>query len=242
MENNNLKQQLLEAIDNAQIAVFFEKVDENLTANNIELTNKAIYSHLKQEFIAGDIDYKLYQRLTTLTNSIIFKSHTVKYDDILKYIKEISEHINDILITNQRVLLPYIKSEMNQAITYDAMIELFEIQEKRNLFGKWVSYLEKRQESINNTFINGQINELINLLKEIKITLYEVYSESEEYSQIIVFFRFFQKGLMPKLILKEGYGKAKMIIRAYLDNLREKTEKIGEILGNIEFEINKNSY
>lgn len=238
MENSTLKQELLEAINNLQIPTFFRKVDENLDANNIELMDRAIYSQLKLEYVAGNIAHNFYNRLTILTESIVIISHITKYDDLLNFVKEISENINEILVTNQKVLLPYIKSEINRDIATETMTELFEVQEKRNLFGKWISYLQKSQENVSNSLIKEQIVDITNLLKEIKITLYES-SSFEIMTEEGITKSFFPKGVVAEMLYSIRYQEGKQIIRMYLDNLRQKSEKIGEILGNIEFEINR---
>lgn len=237
MKNDTLKQELLKAIEDSENSTFFEKVDKNLNNKNIQLLDKVMYSQLKNEFIAGNTPHNFHQRLITFANSIIYSDVSSKYDNILEYVSEISKHIDSILFSNQKVLLPYIKSEAHKNITIEAMTDLFELQKKRSLFGKWIAYL-KKIENLDNISISKHITELIKVLKKIKITLYEVWNKkttkSDEYA-------FFKKGLMIDFLRNEGYDESKKIINKYLNNLRGKSEKIGEILGNLEFEINNNT-
>ena len=159
------------------------------------------------------------------------------YDDILIYVKEISETVDKILFSNQEGLLSYmlqhIQEHIHAKISRHNIDELYNLQTYRSCFGKWISYLQNEESELQNKDVKKNIQQLIIILEEIKDVLYSVENSAKDYSQYSVE-RYPHKSTL-LTIHKQSNEIAHKVIHLYLENLRSKAEKIGSIHGNILF-------
>lgn len=148
-----------------------------------------------------------------------------RVQELLRVADEILTTTNEILVENEVALIPFLKDPTNRPISRDAFLTLFEKQQHRGEFGKWLTFLEEQLWIENDPKISDVIDDLVSTVKHLYDSFYSYADDLRPFSKWN-----FLAGIDNPEISNEEIAR---IAREYLDSLRSAIEMIGICSGKL---------
>ena len=161
---------------------------------------------------------------------------------LLEVTDQITNRASEILEDNEKVLSSLFRDNPNRTQIRDNMMDLFTIQRSRASFGEWKAFLESMTVAGNNPEITEILKELVEYLEDLHDTLYSYSRSSETRARNVKLLELFtkdqlftKKQIVTMVLDDENrtLQELQSIANDYLEYLRELTENIGRINGQL---------
>lgn len=150
---------------------------------------------------------------------------------ILDTVEEILGRINEFAVENQEALRPLYRDPPDLNQVRRKLLDLWQVQRGRGLFGKWQAFLQASLNNMGNPQVRVAIHELLEVLGGLHVAF---YSNKDPISKMLDRYPR-KKGLLVYALDRKGIEAKEFRTKAdeYLEFLRESVQKIGHIAGDL---------
>ena len=150
--------------------------------------------------------------------------------EILEVARRIKDTVNDILIENQKTLIPLLQDPPRERYyVIGKMIQLLEQQHHRGDFAEWQSFFEQSLEKLADSGIKAEVEKILEILAELHKVFY--YRTELPTSETVDDRRL--KDYILRSIGSKSIDELRDVISKYLEDLRESVERIGGAVGRL---------